>query len=97
MLQSIELLRIPWAELDAYLEMLHGVTPEDLAAGIEWGTLCDREFAFGMKLATPYGADFIMLMALLVLGGGRRAAAGRRRGRCVGEPGPGDRQVPGPP
>lgn len=34
----------------------------DLAAGIEWGRLCEREMALGLKLAAPMGAEFVWLM-----------------------------------
>ncbi|MCK4342046.1 MAG: hypothetical protein KAY37_10025 [Phycisphaerae bacterium] len=34
----------------------------DLAAGVEWSRLGERESAFALKLAPPSGADLIMLM-----------------------------------
>jgi hypothetical protein len=33
----------------------------DLAAGVNWASLTQREFAFAMKVAIPTGADFVFL------------------------------------
>lgn len=34
----------------------------DLAAGVNWTGLASREFAFAMKVAPPFGADFVYLL-----------------------------------
>ncbi len=47
-------------DIEAFDEQWQKIT--DLAAGVEWAGLAGQEFTFAMRLAPPFGADFVYLL-----------------------------------